>query len=186
MHAKFVSPKKRFTLLSAATAGVALGVGVAWASGAFTGPAGERAARESAVAARVAGVRALAASAEHASVVVGQKDGRELASIVVGSSSTPFVFRDQILARTDLALRVGSGGAAGSVEWLAIAGLVSPRVSSIEIESADGSRTAVALTDGSFAVDVDPASQAAAVVAFGANGDVVARKVVLPPAAPDR
>jgi hypothetical protein len=87
----------------------------------------------------------------------------------------PFVPLTTLLAGRDIAVQTGSGGSAGSVDWIAAAGVVSQRVARVDIDGQDGAVQPVNLTSGTFAVELQPTFQPVKIVAYDKAGQEVAR-----------
>lgn len=121
------------------------------------------------------------ASSPHASVVTGVQAGDSVVAVALANSSTPFAPRTRLFASSDLAVRSAFGGRdADSADWLAVAGIASPRVSRVEVAYRDGGSAAVELSpDGAFAADLDIAKEPQTVVGYDADGNVIARQAVL-------
>ena len=154
----------------------AAGTGAAFATGLIGANGGIQAARIFASTTGVANVHTVAVSASgSASVAEGVKDGVPVAAATIGDSTLPFVPLTTLLAGRDIAVQTGSGGSAGSVDWIAAAGVVSQRVARVDIDGQDGAVQPVNLTSGTFAVELQPTFQPVKIVAYDKAGQEVAR-----------
>lgn len=176
---RWLMGRRRLLLVACATAAVAAGgVGAAFASGLFGDSGGVQAARIFASSSGVADVHTLSASPSgHANVVEGTMAGESVIAATIGNATTPFIPMTKLLAGRDLAVHTGSGGSAGSVGWVAAAGVVSARVARVDVEGQGGAVQSVNLTSGTFAVELDPAFQPAAIVAYDNAGHEVGRTI---------
>lgn len=177
--------KRVLVAIAAAVAVSAAGTGAAFATGLIGANGGIQAARIFASTTGVANVHTVAASANgSASVVEGSKDGVPVAAATIGDSTTPFVPLTTLLAGKDIEVHTGAGGSAGSVDWIAAAGVVSQRVARVDVEGQGGAVQTLDLTSGTFAVELQPTFQPVAIVAYDKAGQELARVPFAPEQAP--
>jgi hypothetical protein len=167
---------RRLVLASvAALVLAAAGTGAAFATG-LIDSGGTQVAKIDASTSGVADVETVAVSPSgHAGIVEGVKAGAVVVAATIGDSSTPFVALTKLLAGRNIEILTGSGGRAGSVGWTAAAGVVSDRVTRVDVEGANRAVQPVTLVSGTFAVDVHPAFRPIAVVAYDAAGQEIGR-----------
>jgi len=178
-HSIRTGPRKALVLVAVAALAIVAGVSVAFASGLLGGGNGERTAQLLGASAGVSDLRTLASSeGGHSNVVEGTEAGVAVATATVGGWATPFVPVSKLLDGRSLYLSTGAGGSPGSVDWVAVAGLVSDRVTRVELISDSGVVKPLDLTSGAFAVEVSPAFNPAAVVAYDRDGKEVGRAAI--------
>jgi hypothetical protein len=125
----------------------------------------------------VAGSQTVAVSPNHrAYSASGTLAGTPVYTFVVGDSAMPFLSKTRLLQGGDIVLRSAAGGDATAVDWVAIAGVVSPRVAALKAETVDGV-SSISLAHGTFAAEVSPGLETT-VLAYDTGGHVVAEREV--------
>lgn len=154
--------------------GLATG-GIAWATGLIGSDPPPALKNEIASSGVTQVTRAARSPSGAAYVARGMQGGQRVVALAIGDAATRWVPEATLLRSSPMAANGGAGGTGADADWFAVAGFVSSEVARLVAVQTDGSEVDITVTDGAFAVDLDP-DVGVTVVAFDHAGTEIARR----------